>query len=91
MSDNAELAAVKAELAEIKKQLPRVTTPKAPDDVPLALCNEIAARAQSEVLTEKRDAATLAKKAIDDAFSGRPQRRTQKNVSPIVAERLAKK
>jgi capsule polysaccharide export protein KpsE/RkpR len=91
MSDNAELAAVRAKLEAIEKQLPRKTKGVEPDGVPLSVCNAAAERAQQEVLEEKRDAASLAKKAIDEAFAGRTKKahRVQKNLSPVAAERLA--
>lgn len=92
MSDNARFEALEKELAKVKAQLPTRTKGKAPEIASLVECNAAAERYNREIAEEKADAANLAKRAIDDAFSNRPKtaKRLQKNLSPVASELTAK-
>lgn len=77
-------------VADLEARVPAKTPLKVNTEISLQECNAIAARAQAEIKAEKRDAAKLAKDAIDTAFRDRAGKRVQKNLSPAAMELAAK-
>ena len=92
MSENAAVKQLAEKVAALEAKVdPRNSKPAAPTEPSLAECNRRAREAMQEITDDKQDAATMAKKAIDEAFRGGPrariqQKREQKNLSPMGAE-----
>jgi hypothetical protein len=92
MSDNAKTLEERVASLEDRVPAPKKVV-KAPDDIPLAVCNAKAREVSMALFRDKRDAASVAKKAIDEALKGRAGRqpaRTQKPIAPMAAEMVAK-
>jgi hypothetical protein len=93
MSDNAKTLEERVASLEDRVPAPKKVV-KAPDDIPLAVCNAKAREVSMALFRDKRDTATVAKKAIDEALKGRagrqPTTRTQKAIAPMAAEMVAK-